>query len=146
MNLAILCRYLRAYTTYSLTYPAYVALYFMQIWSERIQYERVPEGAETPARQEEAPSGDPNAPPGLTRLTPENVDAQLEDVSAQAQARPGASAAGAPSPGKFRTVTHRFYEWEHLNTQPPIWRRDESQLTDKDYVDFYKSTFKVSVL
>ncbi|PHJ22436.1 hsp90 domain-containing protein, partial [Cystoisospora suis] len=118
----------------------------IHIWSERIEYERVPEGAETPARQGEAPSGDPNALPGLTRLTPDNVDAQLEDGSSQARGRSGASAAagtsaGAPSSGKFRTVTHRFYEWEHLNTQPPIWRRDESQLTDKDYVDFYKSTF-----
>lgn len=109
----------------------------------------MPEGAEPLMPQSSAsgggPSGGGDALPGLTRLTPENVEAQLESVSSQAGRISSASSpSGAPSSGKFRTVTHRFYEWEHLNTQPPIWRRDESQLTDKDYVDFYKSTFKVS--
>lgn len=46
---------------------------------------------------------------------------------------------GAP---RFKTVTNRFSEWVHLNTQPPIWRRPEETLKEKDYVDFYKATFK----
>ncbi|PFH34041.1 Hsp90 domain-containing protein [Besnoitia besnoiti] len=114
----------------------------IHIWSERIEYERVPEGSE-PRRESAAEEG---PVPGLTRLTPENVDEQLTKVSdtlaARRQGDTGLAPAAAGTGGKFRTVTHRYYEWEHLNTQPPIWRRDESQLTDKDYVDFYKSTFK----
>ncbi|OEH78741.1 heat shock protein [Cyclospora cayetanensis] len=43
---------------------------------------------------------------------------------------------------KFKTVTNRYNEWAHLNTQPPIWRRPEETLREKDYVDFYKATFK----
>ncbi|CBZ55026.1 putative heat shock protein 90 [Neospora caninum Liverpool] len=114
----------------------------IHIWSERIEYERVPEGSEELHAPASAPAPDGQIP-GLTRLTPENVDDQLGPVgdaaSARRQTEPGYPSSGGT---KFKTVTHRYYEWEHLNTQPPIWRRDERQLTDKDYVDFYKSTFK----
>ncbi|KAL8446799.1 hypothetical protein Emag_004560 [Eimeria magna] len=43
---------------------------------------------------------------------------------------------------KFKTVAHRFSEWSRLNTQAPIWRRSEETLTERDYIDFYKATFK----
>ncbi|KAL8452668.1 hypothetical protein Emed_001232 [Eimeria media] len=52
-----------------------------------------------------------------------------------------AATAGGGGP-KFKTVTNRFSEWTLLNTQAPIWRRSEDTLTEKDYVDFYKATFK----
>eukprot|EP00922_Rhytidocystis_sp_ex-Travisia-forbesii_P014958 GHVS01022371.1.p1 GENE.GHVS01022371.1~~GHVS01022371.1.p1 ORF type:complete len:838 (+),score=194.76 GHVS01022371.1:346-2859(+) len=43
---------------------------------------------------------------------------------------------------RIKTVTRRFNEWEHVNTQPPIWRRAQQHVRDVDYYDFYKSTFK----
>ncbi|KAL8274640.1 hypothetical protein Esti_001355 [Eimeria stiedai] len=52
-----------------------------------------------------------------------------------------AATAGGGGP-KFKTVTNRFSEWSLLNTQAPIWRRSEDTLAEKDYVDFYKATFK----
>lgn len=55
---------------------------------------------------------------------------------------PGSTESADSNP-KFKTVTTKYTEWAHLNTQPPIWRRPESSLTEKDYVDFYKATFKV---
>ncbi|KAL8437507.1 hypothetical protein ACSSS7_000889 [Eimeria intestinalis] len=52
---------------------------------------------------------------------------------------------GGAAPPRFKTVTHRFTEWSLLNTQAPIWRRPENTLTEKDYVDFYKATFKMKI-
>lgn len=43
----------------------------------------------------------------------------------------------------MKTITKRRHEWEHVNTQPPIWRRNVDEVKDEDYNDFYKSTFKV---
>uniref|UniRef100_A0A0G4FHB7 Histidine kinase/HSP90-like ATPase domain-containing protein n=1 Tax=Chromera velia CCMP2878 TaxID=1169474 RepID=A0A0G4FHB7_9ALVE len=45
-------------------------------------------------------------------------------------------------PPRMKTVTKRFNEWERVNLQPPIWRRDRDDLSDDDYFEFYKSTFK----
>ncbi|KYK70036.1 Hsp90 domain-containing protein [Toxoplasma gondii TgCatPRC2] len=119
----------------------------IHIWSERIEYERVPEGSEQAAAPPASSASADGQMPGLTRLTPENIDEQLGKVAgdpgARRQSEPGFPSSTGAAGTKFKTVTHRYYEWEHLNTQPPIWRRDEKLLTDKDYVDFYKSTFKV---
>ena len=64
---------------------------------------------------------------------------EYERVPDADASREGPPPAGPP---KFKTVTNRFNEWVHLNTQPPIWRRPEESLKEKDYVDFYKATFK----
>ena len=39
-------------------------------------------------------------------------------------------------------VCGSYFEWERVNTQPPIWRRNPADLVDDDYNEFYKSTFK----
>ncbi|KAF8592600.1 heat shock protein Hsp90 [Ramaria rubella] len=43
-------------------------------------------------------------------------------------------------PLKMKTVITE--EWVHLNEQPPIWTRDPKTVTDEEYVNFYKATFK----
>ncbi|UKK02839.1 heat shock protein HSP90 [Theileria orientalis] len=68
----------------------------IQVWVERIEYERVPD------------------------------DTTMVDGK----------------PGRYKTVTKKRYEWEVVNTQLPIWRRDQSTIKPEDYVSFYKSTFK----
>ncbi|KAK1444477.1 heat shock protein Hsp90 family protein [Babesia gibsoni] len=45
-------------------------------------------------------------------------------------------------PGRYKTISKKRHEWEHVNTQIPIWRRDQSDIKPEDYVSFYKSTFK----
>ena len=32
-----------------------------------------------------------------------------------------------------------FHEWEHLNSQKPIWMRKPEDVTHEDYASFYKS-------
>ncbi|EAN31998.1 Hsp90 family protein [Theileria parva strain Muguga] len=68
----------------------------IQVWVERIEYERVPD------------------------------DATIVDGK----------------PGRYKTVTKKRNEWEVVNTQLPIWRRDQSTIKPEDYISFYKSTFK----
>nr|PVC51346.1 heat shock protein HSP90 [Theileria orientalis] len=68
----------------------------IQVWVERIEYERVPD------------------------------DTTMVDGK----------------PGRYKTVTKKRHEWEVVNTQLPIWRRDQSSIKPEDYVSFYKSTFK----
>lgn len=41
---------------------------------------------------------------------------------------------------KMKTVTTE--EWVHMNSQPPIWTRDPKTVTDEEYEEFYKATFK----
>ncbi|KAG8828530.1 hypothetical protein FRC19_003869 [Serendipita sp. 401] len=41
---------------------------------------------------------------------------------------------------KTRSVT--VEEWVHLNDQPPLWSRDPKDVTDEEYKNFYKATFK----
>lgn len=43
---------------------------------------------------------------------------------------------------RMKTITKRKHEWECINTQPPIWRRNNKDVADEDYNQFYKSTFK----
>uniref|UniRef100_A0A3B0NJ40 Heat shock protein (HSP90 homologue), putative n=1 Tax=Theileria annulata TaxID=5874 RepID=A0A3B0NJ40_THEAN len=68
----------------------------IQVWVERIEYERVPD------------------------------DATIVDGKA----------------GRYKTVTKKRHEWEVVNTQLPIWRRDQATIKPEDYISFYKSTFK----
>ncbi|KAF8489119.1 heat shock protein Hsp90 [Gautieria morchelliformis] len=43
-------------------------------------------------------------------------------------------------PLKMKTVVTT--DWLHLNAQPPIWTRDPKTVTDEEYKNFYKATFK----
>ncbi|KAK2196495.1 bifunctional Heat shock protein Hsp90 family/HSP90 [Babesia duncani] len=55
---------------------------------------------------------------------------------------PDESTAVENKPGRYKTVTKRRHEWELVNTQMPIWRRNQDDIRPEDYVSFYKSTFK----
>ncbi|GIX60905.1 heat shock protein 90, putative [Babesia caballi] len=55
---------------------------------------------------------------------------------------PDESTAVEGKPGRYKTVSKKKHEWEHVNTQIPIWRRDQADIKPEDYVSFYKSTFK----
>ena len=41
-----------------------------------------------------------------------------------------------------KTVERKFHEFEMMNTQKPIWLRDPKNITNDDYVAFYKSLTK----
>lgn len=45
---------------------------------------------------------------------------------------------------KTKTVKETTYEWELLNDVKAIWLRSPKEVTDEEYVKFYKSLAKVS--
>jgi HSP90 family molecular chaperone len=43
---------------------------------------------------------------------------------------------------KTKTVTKTVWDWELMNKMKPIWMRNPKEVTDGEYEEFYKSTFK----
>jgi HSP90 family molecular chaperone len=39
---------------------------------------------------------------------------------------------------KTRTETKTVWFWEHMNDQPAIWTRSKSEVTDEEYIRFFK--------
>jgi len=60
----------------------------------------------------------------------EAIVEDVEDVKAEEEVKPV----------KTKTVVKE--EWLHLNSQPPIWMRDPKDITDEEYISFYKATYK----
>lgn len=40
---------------------------------------------------------------------------------------------------KTKTVTKTVWEWETINEIKAIWMRDKSEITEREYNDFYKT-------
>lgn len=43
---------------------------------------------------------------------------------------------------KTKTVTETIKEWKHINAEPPIWTRDPSEVSEEEYIRFYKALCK----
>eukprot|EP00953_Heterococcus_sp_UTEX-ZZ885_P020909 11702-Heterococcus_DN1.PRE.3 len=41
-----------------------------------------------------------------------------------------------------KTVSKTTYEWDTMNKMKPIWMRSPKEVTETEYTEFYKSTFK----
>jgi len=60
-------------------------------------------------------------------------EAVVEDVQEEAE---------SSEPVVPKTITVTEDKWVHLNSQAPIWMRDPKTVTDEEYKEFYKVTFK----
>ncbi|KAG8903450.1 hypothetical protein FRB99_003272 [Tulasnella sp. 403] len=56
--------------------------------------------------------------------------------------KPEESEGAQDDPQKTKVVTK--WVWNHLNNQPPLWMRDPKNVTDEEYNEFYRATFKDS--
>jgi len=45
---------------------------------------------------------------------------------------------------KTKTVTEYEYDWERLNVQKPLWQRPKEDITNEDYISFFKAMAKES--
>eukprot|EP00920_Eleutheroschizon_duboscqi_P017843 GHVT01042801.1.p1 GENE.GHVT01042801.1~~GHVT01042801.1.p1 ORF type:complete len:779 (-),score=252.72 GHVT01042801.1:739-2769(-) len=91
----------------------------IHVWSERVDYVRVPASppsSSSPASSSSSPS-------------PSSSSSSSSSLTASGSRR-------------LRTVARRHSSWERLNVQQPVWRRPADSLTDEDYQNFYKTTFK----
>lgn len=93
-------------------------IYLFETWTENVPVEDETSGAE-------------NSPPVSESPVPESSDdeAIVEEVLKEDEKAP-----------KTKTVTKE--QWNHLNSQPPLWARDPKSITDEEYHSFYTSFFK----
>jgi len=43
---------------------------------------------------------------------------------------------------KTKTVKETTWEWEHVNTAEPLWRRRKNEIAEADFVEFYKNVLR----
>jgi len=43
---------------------------------------------------------------------------------------------------KTKTVTETVWDWEHINTNKPVWTKKPSEVEESEYIEFYKSLTK----
>ncbi|UJR16093.1 hypothetical protein I4U23_003005 [Adineta vaga] len=95
------------------------------LWKFTTTKEQVPEEEE-----EEAPTEE-KKPEDTEKKGDE--DAAVEDVKEEVK-----------KPKKMKTVDKTVWNWELMNESKPIWQRKQSEISDEDYISFYKSFTKES--
>ncbi|KIY71447.1 HSP90-domain-containing protein [Cylindrobasidium torrendii FP15055 ss-10] len=73
----------------------------------------------------------PEAPVAEPQVEGDEDEGVIEDITDEEKAVP------APV---MKTV--KVEEWLHLNGQAPLWQRDPKSISDEEYNEFYKATFK----
>jgi len=43
---------------------------------------------------------------------------------------------------KMKTIKEDVWDWEHINTAEPLWRRRKNEITEKDFTEFYQNVLK----
>jgi heat shock protein beta len=95
-------------------YSQFIA-YPISIWAKKTVTEEVPVEEEAPVEKEKE----------------ETDDLQVSEDEDEETAKP-----------KTKTVSKEIHEWKVLNTAKPLWTRNAKDITEEEYVEFYKSFTK----
>ncbi|KAF9651156.1 heat shock protein Hsp90 [Thelephora ganbajun] len=118
----VLTELIDKHSAFSSTFPIYL---FTQ------KTEEVPVEEDEPTKEPETVS----EPEKENIIDLDDDEALIEDVPTEEEEKPEELVVP-----KTKTIT--VDEWVHANSHPPIWTRDPKDVTEVEYLDFYRSTFK----
>ncbi|KZT55288.1 heat shock protein Hsp90, partial [Calocera cornea HHB12733] len=107
------------HSSFSTTYPIYLQTFVT---------EEVPDEDASPL------DSPPKHEPGT------DTDADADAEAAIIEDLPDDTPPPVPSAPATKNVTREA--WERLNDQPPLWTRDAKSVSEAEYTEFYKSTFR----
>lgn len=84
----------------------------------------------------------PKEPETVTESDKEDQPIELDDDEALIEDVPVEEEKKSDAPVVPKTKKVTVDEWVHANSQPPIWTRDPKEVTEEEYLDFYRATFK----
>ncbi|KZS97784.1 heat shock protein Hsp90 [Sistotremastrum niveocremeum HHB9708] len=108
------------HSSFSTAFPIYL---LTQVTEEVIDEDTLTEDEPSTAEEPSAPSEE--------SVLDDDDDVVVEEVSEEEV---------PTKEPKVTTVT--VDKWAHLNEQPPLWMRDPKDVTNEQYIEFYKTTFK----
>ena len=73
------------------------------------------------------------------------VDADESSAAASSSDEDGSVEEAKEDKPKTKQVTKTVWDWELMNSAKPIWQRKPAEVTDEEYVEFYKSFTKDSL-
>ena len=73
------------------------------------------------------------------------VDADESSSAASSSDEDGSVEEAKEDKPKTKQVTKTVWDWELMNSAKPIWQRKPAEVTDEEYVEFYKSFTKDSL-
>ncbi|KAF9055246.1 HSP90-domain-containing protein [Hymenopellis radicata] len=121
-----LTRLVNKHSSFSSSFPIY-------LFTQRT--EQVPEEVEPTEEPVETPAEDTSASEEeKPEAEPFDEDEGIVEDVIEEKEEP------VPEPPKMKDVV--VDEWKQLNSQPPLWTRDPKTISDEEYQEFYKATFK----
>ncbi|KAH9482631.1 Endoplasmin [Psilocybe cubensis] len=123
---ATLSALVHKHSAYSSTFP----IYLFERWEEEVP-EETPEEASAPTDSQDEPPVEPKESLGADS---DDDEALVEDVTRDEETKV------EPPPQKMVNVTRE--QWSRLNSQQPLWARDQKNITEDEYNSFYTSFFK----
>lgn len=113
-----------------INYP--IKLYLSKEVREQVEVEDEPEEKKDDADKEDKEEGEEKD---------DQAEEKKDDIEVTDE---GEKEASEPKEKKTKTVSKTVWEWEKLNEIKAIWMREKTDITEREYQDFYKTITKDS--